>query len=312
MCSSRNARKSVDATSRSGSHSTTWSPALNVIRRAYGDRIVVACPAALEAHAFRNAVDKLLDLELAVILRQYQIDSEERLVSAEQQRRIEQVEAMQTLCAGLAHEVRNPLNSAKLQLKLAERRLRRAGDDPTLVEPIELADHELERLTTLLDEFLAFARPQALALRSQDLVALVRDVIEHDRPLAIQRGATLTLGGASGPVVAEIDASKVRQVVDSLIHNAIEAVTAGGHVIVAVVPVDGHVHIRVSDDGAGIPADVLPRIYEPFFSTKEGGTGMGMSIVHSLVALHRGTIEVASSSSGTTFDVAIPRKERTS
>ena len=82
--------------------------ALNVIRRAYGDRIVVACPAALEAHAFRNAVDKLLDLELAVILRQYQIDSEERLVSAEQQRRIEQVEAMQTLCAGLAHEVRNP------------------------------------------------------------------------------------------------------------------------------------------------------------------------------------------------------------
>jgi signal transduction histidine kinase len=85
-------------------------------------------------------------------------------------------------------------------------------------------------------------------------------------------------------------------------------VAADGHVSVAVAPADGYVHIRVTDNGPGIPADVLPRIHEPFFSTKEGGTGMGLSIVHSLVALHHGTTDVASSPAGTTFDVAVPRQ----
>ncbi len=283
--------------------------AINVVRRAYRDRVVAAYPPA-EAHAVGHAVDKLLDLELALMLRHYQIDSEARLVADERQRRREQVEAMQTLCAGLAHEVRNPLNSAKLQLALVDRRLRRGGDDPKLVEPIELAGYEIDRLTELLDEFLAFARPPSLDPRPHDVVSVVRDVVESDQPLAFRRGAQLTLAEVA-PVVAEIDAVKMRQIVDSLVCNAIEAVTAGGHVEVAVEQVADQIHIRVTDDGTGIPSDVLPRIYEPFFSTKEGGTGMGMSIVHSLVALHHGSIQVASSPTGTTFQVAVPRRQVT-
>ena len=281
--------------------------AMNVVRRAYQERIFVVYPPG-EAQAVACAVDKLLDVELAVMLRHFQLGSEAKLVASEQQRRSERVEAMRTLCAGLAHEVRNPLNSAKLQLELLERRLLRNGDDPRLTEPVERTHHEITRLATLLDEFLTFARPPALETRVQDVVSVVRDVIEHERPNAEQRGAELTLVGDPEPVVAEIDAAKLHQIVDSLVCNAIEAVTAGGHVSVAVVPIDGHVHIRVTDDGAGIPTDVLPRIYEPFFSTKEGGTGMGMSIAHSLIALHHGTIAVASSPEGTTFDVAVPRR----
>lgn len=281
--------------------------AMGVVRRAYHDRIFAAYP-AVEARAAARAVDKLLDIELAMMLRHYQIDIDDRLVSAERKRRLEQVEAMQTLCAGLAHEVRNPVNSAKLQLQLATRRLRRSGDDPRLVEPIELASHEIDRLTILLDEFLAFARPNPLDPHPQDVRSVVREAMERDRPLAARRGAELTLVTPPEPAVAEIDAAKVHRIVASLVSNAIEAVTAGGHVTIAVIPAPAHVHIRVSDDGPGIPADVLPRIYEPFFSTKEGGTGMGMSIAHSLVALHHGTIEVTSSGSGTTFDVAMPRQ----
>ena len=91
--------------------------------------------------------------------------------------------------------------------------------------------------------------------------------------------------------------------------NAIEATPAGGHVGVAMLErYDNAVRIRVTDDGPGIPDDVLPRIYEPFFSTKETGTGMGMSIVHSLVAMHGGTIEIDTSSQGTTFDVYVPQR----
>ncbi len=281
---------------------------MNLVRRSYRDVVAAGYPSP-DAPAIGHAIDKLLDLELALMLRHYQQDSEQRVLAAERQRRLEQVEALRTLCAGLAHEVRNPVNSAKLQLELAARRLRR-GDDPKLLEPVELAGHEIDRLTTLLDEFLAFAQPPALDPQSEDLVSLVRDVVEGDRALAVQRGARLTFVADPEPIIAEIDAAKIRQIVESLVCNALEAVPAGGDVSVALVPEAGRVHIRVTDNGPGIPSDVLPRIYEPFFSTKEGGTGMGLSIVHSLVALHHGTTDVASSPAGTTFDIAVPRRSR--
>jgi signal transduction histidine kinase len=279
---------------------------IHLIRRAYRG-VVIATYRPPEAHAVSDAVDKLLDLELALMLHDDPRGSEERALAGERLRRLDQVQALKTLCAGLAHEVRNPVNSAKLQLALATRRLRRGGD-PALLEPVELAGHEIDRLTTLLDEFLAFAQPAALSPQSEDLVALVRGVVEHDRGIAEQRGARLTFVAAPEPIIAEIDAAKIRQVVENLVGNALEAVTAGGHVSIAVVPTDDHVHIRVTDNGPGIPTGMLPRIYEPFFSTKEGGTGMGLSIVHSLVALHHGTTDVTSSPAGTTFDVAVPRR----
>jgi signal transduction histidine kinase len=286
---------------------------VNAIRRAYRDVIVDTYPHP-EAHAVGRAVDKLLDLELALLLHDYQHDPEDRsedmIVAAERRRRVEQVEALRTLCAGLAHEVRNPVNAAKLQLELATRRLRRGGD-PRVAEPIALAGHEIDRLTILLDEFLAFARPPALDPQAWDLAAMMRDIIDNHRALAEQRAVQLTLVADHEPIIAEVDTAKIKQVVDNLVCNALQAVTAGGHVSVAVVAVDGHVHLRVTDDGPGIPADVLPRIYEPFFSTKEGGTGMGLSIVHSLVAQHHGTIDVASSPAGTTFDVGVPRTTAT-
>jgi signal transduction histidine kinase len=91
------------------------------------------------------------------------------------------------------------------------------------------------------------------------------------------------------------------------VRNALEAVSAGGRVSIELAGDDDHVRLSVRDDGPGIPAEVRPRIYEPFFSTKEGGTGLGMSIVHSLVSLHGGSIELQTGSHGTRFDVAIPR-----
>jgi two-component system, NtrC family, sensor histidine kinase HydH len=213
-----------------------------------------------------------------------------------------QVAAMRTLCAGLAHEVRNPVNSAKLQLELAARRLRRGTDELQLAEPLERVGQEIDRLTTLLDEFLAFARPPALDARPEDVTELVRGVVDEHLALARAKGVALSLDEAPAPIVAELDATKARQIVTSLVRNAIDAASA-----VAIGPARGRVRIRVTDDGPGIPVDVLPRIYEPFFSTKEGGTGLGMSIVHSLVALHGGSIDLATGPDGTTFDVTIPR-----
>jgi len=108
-------------------------------------------------------------------------------------------------------------------------------------------------------------------------------------------------------LIAEVDVAKLHQLVLNLVRNACEAVASGGHIDVSVRLDDERCVIGVRDDGPGIPDHVKPRIYEPFFSTKEGGTGLGMSIVHSLVSLHGGTIDLETGSRGTAFEVRIPR-----
>jgi signal transduction histidine kinase len=280
--------------------------AMTVVRLAYQDRIAELYPPA-EAFAVMRSVHKLLDCELAIMVQHYELDTEDKLVARERKSQADRILAMQTMSAGLAHEVRNPLNAAKLQLELLERRLHRTIDDPRLTEPTELAQKEIERLTTLLNEFLVFARPPELHAQEHDVVAIVRQVVELEAVAARQRSVALGLDTGPEPVIAEVDAAKLHQLVLNLVRNACEAVPAGGHVTVGIGVHDERCRIRVADDGPGIPDHVRPRIYEPFFSTKEGGTGLGMSIVHSLVSLHGGAIDLVTGPRGTTFDVTIPR-----
>jgi signal transduction histidine kinase len=279
---------------------------LNVVRTAYLDRIASLYEPA-EAILVVRSVDKLFDIELALMLRHYQIDSEEKLVARERQIQSDRLTALQTMTAGLAHEVRNPLNAAKLQLEVLERRLRKQGDDPKLTEPVGLAHHEIQRLTQMLNEFLSFARPPALREQDHDVVAIARHVIELERPLAERSGTAVAFDAAPESAVVKIDPGKIHQVVQNLVRNAIEAAGVGGHVSVGVAIENRALHIRVSDDGPGIPDEIRPRIYEPFFSTKEAGTGIGMSIVHNFVAMHGGRIDIETGSRGTVIDVVIPR-----
>ncbi len=281
--------------------------AMNVVRLAYQDRITAWYPAG-EASLVMRSVHKLLDCELAIMVQHYELDTQDKLLDRERRSQADRVLAIQTMTAGLAHEVRNPLNAAKLQLELLERRLHRHTDDPRLTEPTELAKKEIERLTTLLNEFLIFARPPELHSQEHDVVAIVRQVADLERLAVERRGASLELSADPAPLLAEVDAAKLHQLVLNLVRNASEAISAGGHVRVRVSAPDGCCRIAVQDDGPGIPDLVRSRIYEPFFSTKEGGTGLGMSIVHSLVSLHGGSIDLETGSHGTTFEVSIPRR----
>lgn len=282
--------------------------AMSVVRLAYHDRIVELYPPG-EALAVMRSVNKLLDCELAILVEHHEHDTHEKVARRERSAQAERLSAMQTMLAGLAHEVRNPLNAAKLQLELLERRLHRQSDDPRLTEPTEQAKQEIERLTALLNEFLVFARPPELHPQEHDIVAIVRQVVDVERTAAERRGATLELDAEPAELLGEVDAAKLQQLVLNLVRNACEAVSDGGRVKVDVRDgrEDAQCQIRVADDGPGIPDEVKTRIYEPFFSTKEGGTGLGMSIVHSLVSLHGGAIDVQTGPAGTTFVVLIPR-----
>lgn len=282
--------------------------AMNVVRTAYQDLLFANQPAEQAASSIRS-VNKLLDIELAIMVRHYHLDSNDRLLARERKNQADRLSAMQTMTAGLAHEVRNPLNAAKLQLELLERRLRRETTDERLTQPASLAQMEIGRLTELLNDFLAFAKPPELHLQDRDVTEIVRHVCELARPSAENRGIAFEVTLPPTTVIARVDGPKLHQVVDNILRNAVEAVGHEGRVSVAMSSTHDEIIIAVEDNGPGIPAELQTHIYEPFFTTKEGGTGLGMSIVHSLVSLHGGAIAIESGDRGTRFTVTIPRRQ---
>ena len=210
----------------------------------------------------------------------------------------DRMEAMQRLTAGFAHELRNPLNAARLQLELVRQLKPASVDDPT-----ELALFELQAIADLVDDFLLFARPTALEAGDHDIVSLVDQALDRVNAFAHERDVEVSTRAIAAS--ATVDAQKVVFVIEELLHNAIEA--AHRHVAIDVAADPDSVRIAVRDDGPGIPPTLVHRIYEPFFTTRDTGRGLGLAIVFTFVRLHRGCIEVTSNERGTCFDVRLPR-----
>lgn len=234
------------------------------------------------------------------------------LKELEQRTRLAQrLAAVGTLAAGLAHEIRNPLNSAQLQLRLLERRLAKVSGDEKLHEPLRVVRQEIVRLSGLVQEFLSFARPSVLNIDATDLTAVARRVVELEGPVASEHGVDIVLD-APEPVVIPADAAKIQQVLLNLLRNAIEAtieVSSQRRVWVRVSHHGNCALLRVRDSGPGISDEVKARMFEPFFSTKPEGTGLGMAICHSLVTQHGGDIVVRSElGHGTELDIVLPRQ----
>jgi signal transduction histidine kinase len=279
--------------------------AVDVLRLDYHAAIAELVPAA-DVVATIGSVDKLFDIELAIMLRHYQLASEAGVIDRERILQTDKLTAMQTLSAGLAHEVRNPLNAARLQLEVLERRLRRGADD-RVFETVEQIEQEMSRLTHLLNEFLAFAQPPPLEPAPHDLVLIAHDAVELEHGRAEAAGVPVTIACADPRVLANVDGAHVLQIIRALVRNAIEATPSGGEVTVELRVANQLPSVRVVDRGSGIPPGARARIFEPFFSTKPEGTGMGLALVHSLVGAHAGTVEVETElGRGTTFTVTLP------
>ncbi len=219
--------------------------------------------------------------------------------------RAERLAAVGTLAAGLAHEVRNPLNSAALQLAVLERRIER-GEPADRTAPIaHIIKSEIDRLDRLVRDFLAFAKPAPLDLRPVDVRALIQSVADLITPETEAARVRLTvelppaLPGASG------DAERLRQVLLNLTRNAIEALQGrDGQLTLRARVERGLLEIEVEDDGPGFSND-LP-VFDAFFTTKDQGTGLGLSLVHRIISDHGGTIRVASRPGRTCFTFTLP------
>jgi PAS domain S-box-containing protein len=221
-------------------------------------------------------------------------------------RRAERLAALGTMAAGLAHEIRNPLNAAGLQLTVMQRRLSRSNgaDVDGARAAAELVANELRRLATLVQDFLQFARPQPLKLQPGDVRLLASGLVELLAPEASGAGVTLAL--EDGPsVFTQFDAERMKQVLMNLVRNAIEATGPGGQIRLRVSNDADGARIEVQDDGPGLPTTDAP-IFEPFFTTKSSGTGLGLAIVHRIVSDHGGRVGFESRPGRTVFFINLP------
>lgn len=224
--------------------------------------------------------------------------------------RSERLAAVGKMAAMITHEVRNPLSSIALNSELLEEELAAldAGDEAK--ELCRAIGREVDRLTAITEEYLTFARLPKPRLATGSVAALVDDLARFVTDDLASRGVTLEVIHADGVAPALLDWGQIRQAVLNLVRNAAEAVHArgGGHVWIRTLGEGDQVLIVVDDDGPGIPPELRERIFDPFVSTKDGGTGLGLALTHQIIRDHGGTIAVADRQpQGTRFTLSLPR-----
>jgi PAS domain S-box-containing protein len=225
----------------------------------------------------------------------------------------EALSAMGTLALNLAHEIRNPLNAAVLQLHLLEKNLGKLSLDAdvhaTLRQRTQIVGDEIGRLNRLLTEFLELSRPRGIEREPVHVAKLVNDVLDLERDTAEAAGVRVERDLTEEGCVAMGDREKLKQVIINLVVNALEAMRDGGTLRACVSCEGGRVIVVVEDTGAGIEPGLFAKVFDPFFTTKEGGTGLGLSIVRKIVDQHAGTVRIDSErGKGTRVTVEIPSR----
>jgi signal transduction histidine kinase len=220
----------------------------------------------------------------------------------------EKMAAVGTFASGLAHEVRNPLNSIALQLSILERRVAPLGASISVEfkELIGVIREEVRRLDNLVGDFLLFSKANRITFRAVNLDAIIDEVVRLLRPEARASAVTLERAqrGEPAPELA-LDGERIKQVVINLVQNAIEAMPGGGRVTVESGLVGDNAQVVVRDSGPGLPEGV--DVFQLFVTTKAQGTGLGLSIAQQIVLEHGGVISASSvPGHGATFTVTLP------
>lgn len=231
------------------------------------------------------------------------VDVTEYLELRKRSTEAEALAAIGTLTAGLAHEIRNPLNAAALQLQLLQRRAAKVADEALrakLSEPIELVLVELGRLTTMLDDFLGLARPQEVERERVELRELVHGVTRLQAPLCATHGIAIEEELEDGLVVLG-DRHRLQQILVNLVVNAREAML--GHALGTRITIvsrrdQERAVVEVHDEGPGLKSDAPNDPFTPFVTTKAAGTGLGLAIVRKIARMHGGDVFLENGSRG--------------
>jgi signal transduction histidine kinase len=220
----------------------------------------------------------------------------------------ERDQQLQMMLSGIAHEVRNPLGGIALFSGILRDEL---ADDPEKLEHVERIEKELFSLKKVVGDFLDYARRAEPAMTRVGLRELAGEIVELVRKQAADREVELSLEGDAG-IRARGDPDQLRRVLLNLVRNAIQATDGGGSVRLSCGARDGRAVFEVVDTGAGIDPEQLERIFTPFFTTREKGTGLGLALSKKIVDEHGGTLTVQSTpGEGARFTVTLPQMTAT-
>ena len=224
----------------------------------------------------------------------------------------ERSKAVSILAAEVAHEIGNPLNSLYLHLQFLQRLLKNPdANHADAAQEVSEARSEVERLDAIINQFLHALRPGKPVFETLDLKSLVLDSLNFMRQEITDRKIQLEFYWGENVPQIKGDANQLKQAFYNLARNAMQAMPAGGRLTVRCSADDDFVMLSVSDSGCGIKPENMQRIFRPFFTTKNAGTGLGLMIVERIVREHGGSLAVDSrENAGTTFTISLPRQFR--
>ncbi len=271
---------------------------MNIVRSELHEAL---CECELDRETRRRghrALDKICDVELAIMLETYREDSNATL------KKVERLATVGQVAASIGHELRNPLAVMQTSLILLGRRV---PDEPKVQRHLKKLDDQIGLCSAIISDLLELARDRPPDRRPSDLCALVEEALTVvPRPDAVE--ISLSMPPSLEPI--SVDPGQLRQLVVNLVLNAVQAVGPVGEVEIRVAERDDGVALCVEDSGPGIPEDVGRRLFEPLFTTRSTGTGLGLALCRRVTEKQGGTINAANrEGGGARFVFVLPRKE---
>ncbi len=238
----------------------------------------------------------------------FRVDITERKQAEEFLRRSEKITVLGQMASAIAHEIRNPLAAIKMTVEL----MRYNDANPEDDNQFDMILSELSRVDSIVGEFLVLARPHEENFTDHDIHDLLEVVVSLMSIQAARNNVKIALEPTHGKPVIRCDEQQLKQVFINVIKNAIEAMQNGGTITVQVeIAQNNGVILRFIDQGSGIPEEVLDKLGEPFFTTKETGTGLGLMICQKIVQEHQGTFQIHSQAQqGTTVEIFLPARRQ--
>ena len=229
--------------------------------------------------------------------------------TAQQTIESERLNALRLLAAGVAHEIGNPLNSLHIHLQLMERSVQKLhdGEKAELEQSIDVARSEVNRLDSIVTQFLKAIRPSRPQLRPENVNTIVEEAVRFFAPELQDREILIEQELRSDLPLLQLDRDQMKQAFYNVIKNSVEAVHRHGRLRIRTDLADTHVIVRFDDSGGGMSAENLSRVFEPYFTTKPSGSGLGLLIVRRIVREHGGELSIESNQGkGLTLTIRLP------
>jgi signal transduction histidine kinase len=245
----------------------------------------------------------------AIILR----DITESRRTAEKTIESERLNALTLLAAGVAHEIGNPLNSLNIHLQLMERQARKVDgkERDELEHSINIARDEISRLDSIVTQFLRAIRPSRPQLQPENINGIVEEAVRFFAPEIEARDIVVETELRPDLPLLQVDRDQVKQAFYNIIKNSFEAMKRRGILRIRSAMDDTHVRVSFTDNGGGMSAEALSHVFEPYYTTKASGSGLGLLIVRRIVREHGGELAIESTEAkGLTLTIRLPFKDR--